>query len=214
MPIGGRFKMASNTDDLAVVFLIPFSAIALLVLLGVLWSPFSALFCAILAGRRDKNIVLYAMVGFVTSLLLFLPGLYIIARLREKPVAEEVVIGAQVFILIIWAFGPLALSILVASNELGANWWWQWWAPKIPWNPVRLVFAAFPVSSIILWAASSMTVVRFVRKMRRHGGIGRSTGLPGILQLTPFFLLPVSLLLSFLLYGTLFAIDPDGTKYP
>lgn len=76
---------------------------------GLLWAPFNALLCFKAAKKRALTGWPYAVAGAAYSILFFLPGLYLLMRLRGNTIHRSQVIAA-------YALCGLAFLILTASS--------------------------------------------------------------------------------------------------
>ena len=101
-----------------ILFLIPVSILAM-AFLGLLWSPFAALTCGLIAQYREKEFMSYAKAGAKCSSLLLLPWFYLLVRLAfGKSLPTFVVISAYVLIYAVWIYfvvlsvGGLLISII------------------------------------------------------------------------------------------------------
>ncbi len=55
---------------------VPFSIIAWFIfVIGVLWSPFSAIACGVAANKRGLEPIGYGLLGFAASLAFFMPSI-------------------------------------------------------------------------------------------------------------------------------------------
>ena len=76
---------------------------------GLLWAPFNALLCFKSAKKRALTGWPYAVTGATYSILLVLPGLYLLLRLRDNTIHRSQIIAA-------YALCGLAFLILTASS--------------------------------------------------------------------------------------------------
>lgn len=99
-----------------ILFWIPVSILAM-AFLGLLWSPFAALICGLIAQYRKKEFMPYAGAGAKCSLLLVLPWFYLLVRLAfGKSLPTFVVISAYALIYAVWIyFVVLSVGVLLIS---------------------------------------------------------------------------------------------------
>ena len=76
---------------------------------GLLWAPFNALLCFNAAKRRGLSGRPYAIAGAAYSILLALPGLHLLMRLRGSTIHSSQVIAA-------YAICALAFLVLTVSS--------------------------------------------------------------------------------------------------
>ena len=82
--------------------------------IGLLCAPLVGLTCYILAARRGLDALRYAVAGAVCSALLLLPGIYVVARLRDIPVPRIIVAAAYALVYTLWLcwlYGYIAVIV-------------------------------------------------------------------------------------------------------
>lgn len=86
----------------------------ILIVVGALWSPFAGLICANIARNKGADILRYRKEGTQASLHQFLPWLYVVSLMRERPVSEQVVRLGYIIIYALWFLGPIGMWVAVA----------------------------------------------------------------------------------------------------
>lgn len=114
--------------QMVIFFFAPFGILfgaAIFLAFGLLWSPFAALICALIAHIRGLSVRRYARAGAVYSALFFLPWVYLVARMFGKSVPKQVV--AAVYIILyggVWLCGTAGLAVLgflISSTAQGIS---------------------------------------------------------------------------------------------
>ena len=93
---------------------------ALFVAGGILWSPFAALICALIASIRGLPIRRCALAGAVYSILLFLPWVYLVARMLGKSIPKQVVVAVYILLYgVVWLYGTAGFAVFafLASSQ-------------------------------------------------------------------------------------------------
>ena len=99
-------------------FLTPLFVPALVTLVGVapagavslLWAPFGALVCAVLARRRGLSPRRYAFAGAAHSAFFFLPWVYLVARMLGWVIPKPLIAIPYAVLYAAWLQGPFQLS--------------------------------------------------------------------------------------------------------
>ena len=92
--------------------------IGLLTALGLAWMPFGAFIYAREGKRKGQSPVRYAFTGAVSSLLFYIPWLYIKKWIEGKPVPRKNIICAYAFLYVAWISGPFALWSVVFFSSV------------------------------------------------------------------------------------------------
>ena len=99
--------------EIASALVITFSL--LLLVIGVLWSPFGALICTRVASARGMPHWGPAEAGAKWSLLFFFPWIYILLRILGKRLSDKVVVGAYIVLYLACLLGPILFNVLLAG---------------------------------------------------------------------------------------------------
>lgn len=86
----------------------------LLLLFGVLWTPFAALITARVASARDMASGRMAEAGAKWSLPFFFPWIYLLLRILGKRISDRIVTGAYIVLHLVCLLGPILFNILLA----------------------------------------------------------------------------------------------------
>ena len=78
--------------------------------ISMVWTPFGALICALIAGRRGLSRRRYAIAGAAHSALFFLPWVYLAARMLGWAIPKPLVVIFYVVLYAAWLQGPFQLS--------------------------------------------------------------------------------------------------------
>ena len=87
----------------------------LLLLFGVLWSPFAALITTRVASARDMASGRMAEAGAKWSLPFFFPWIYLLMRMNGKRISDKVVVGAYVVLYLACLLGPILFNVLLSG---------------------------------------------------------------------------------------------------
>lgn len=153
-----------------------FVALFLLVVGSLLWSPFAAAICGRIARKNglDHEPNEYSRAGFVCSCYLFWPWVYLVSRMRGKPLDDGLVIVAYFVLFPLWMFGTFFPAL-----ELS---WAFFWAENATFGPFgslkeryaladaiwSLIFSMAPaLIALVIWAISLWKICRIYRKYRR-----------------------------------------------
>ena len=99
------------------LILVPFIAISLGLVLGLVWAPFGALVCSLVARRKGLERRRFAVAGALYSLFFFWPWVYLLLRMYDRSVPRFLVRGAYIMLYgAIWPFGSL-IFFVVAGNS-------------------------------------------------------------------------------------------------
>lgn len=131
----------------------------ILILMGLLWAPFAAVICAVIAFRRGLNPWFYAWKGMGHSVQLFLPWFYLVKRMRGRSFHRRTVVGNYASLYAVWLFGPIIGGLVViaaAFEEPGVE--------------------SYLLTMIIMLTQTAMNIFMSIRSIR--GVIqGRSSGI-------------------------------------
>ena len=170
-------------EALLLAFVVPLLVMLYTVMAGVaavIWAPFGALICAIIAWRRRLSPWRCALAGAVCSALFFLPWVYLAARMLGWTISKPLVVLAYFVLYASWWLGPMRYSYTVWSE--GPVQYLALWI--CAWVLIMLTMAV----SILM-----MTTPRFdkVNPFRRasQDDAPMPGALPGLVYLLPFALL-------------------------
>ena len=173
------FEVIFYTFGGFIIFFAPvlgFVALFFLVVASLLWSPFAAAICGRIARKNglDPEPNEYGRAGFVCSCYLFVPWVYLISRMRGKPLDAALVIVAYFMLFPLWMFGTFFPAIGLS--------WALFWAENGAFGPfgslkglydpsdtiLSLVFSIAPaLIALALWAISLWKICRAYRRYRR-----------------------------------------------
>lgn len=146
---------------------------------GLLWAPFNALLCFKAAKKRALTGWPYAVAGAAYSILLALPGLHLLMRLRGNAIHRSQVIAA--YVLCGLAFLVLTVSsyglFLVTGTEFYAYEAW-----------VSSIYGYFGVAMLLLPVIASAELYAFLKNVHplyRNSKEGQRYLLNRV-QLSPF----------------------------
>ncbi len=182
--------------------------------LGVVWSPFSMIICAIAAYKKNLDVSGIAWSGFGASLLFWLPGIYFLGRLLGIPIPRKVVVATYVFVFAAWLLGPIPGGISYAREELTFvdEATLEWVKSLGYWNLQVFLLVSIPTVSSALWIASLWTVLRAGARNSRPSGPSRESPMPSPQYLMPFILLAVSFMFAFVAWFIGFGLGGQGVR--
>lgn len=132
---------------------------AVLILSGAIWSPFAAVKAWRLARRAGLSPVRYALLGALYSVLLVVPSVYLLRRLRGQSLPRNLVVASYwVLYGVIWGFGAIL--------PYGAVLWFlvEYEVYRDPGSDVSLDgmigFAALWTATVIALTVSAWMVIR------------------------------------------------------
>ena len=96
-----------------VTALLSMSAPALLLSVGLPWTPFAALICAMSARKKGLDVRRHAIAGAVCSALMFLPWVYLIFRMNGIKIPDALVRLFYIGAFASWALGGAGLTLFV-----------------------------------------------------------------------------------------------------
>ena len=156
-------------------------ALLLLIPLGIVWMPFAAAICGIIARKRGLD----PGDGYIKAVLsssfwLFVPWFYLVSRMCGKPLPHTLVIAAYCVLFLLWAFGTW-----VPAFVLSGIFFWTDGDPFGPFNKLgeqyelfsailtSTIAIAVPFATLMLWAILLRQMYRIYRNYRR-GGVNAS----------------------------------------
>lgn len=162
--------------------ILAFVALFFLVVASLLWAPFAAAICGRIARKNflDPEPHKYTKAGLICSCCLFGPWVYLVSRMRGKPLADGLVIVAYFMLFPLWMFGTFFPAL-----ELS---WALFWSENAKFGPfgrlkelyhpndaiLTLIFSTAPALIVLaLWAISLWRMGRIYRNYRR-GSLRRS----------------------------------------
>ncbi len=157
---------------------------------SMVWAPFGALICALIAWRRGLSPRRCAIAGAVCSALFFLPWVYFAARAMGWSVPKPLVVFSYVLLYLTWWRGPFQFSYIIWSG--GRDPYPALWL--CAWALITLAMAA----SLLMTTTPIFDKVNPFRRASRDDGPMRDT-LPNPVYLLPFALLWGSVLIVFAL---------------
>ena len=161
----------------------PLAVLALLLLipLGIVWAPFGAAICGRIARKRgldpgDE----YIIAGLASSFWLFVPWIYLVSRMRGKPLPHTLVFIAYTMLFLLWMFGTWVPALVLS--------WTFFRGDERVWGPfdklgeqyelsgailTSTIAIAVPIVTLMLWALLLWQMSRHYRNYRR-GGVNAS----------------------------------------
>ena len=80
----------------------------------IIWSPVAAVICGLTAHKRGLNVLRYAIFGAVCSMLLFVPWLYVLRRMRNEQKETKMLSFNYDALYIMWGVWILSnLSVVI-----------------------------------------------------------------------------------------------------
>ena len=108
--------MDFGTEVALALYLVAVSALLFIPLsmpLGILWSPFGALICALIARRRGLPVKYYAGMGAWYCALLLLPWIYLVLRMMGRAVSRGWISFGYFILYAVWFIGSVCLMALI-----------------------------------------------------------------------------------------------------
>lgn len=118
--------------------------------LCVAFAPFAALIAAYIARRRNLPALRYALLGALGAACFIMPWIYLIQRMRNKPIALGTANAAYTTLYALWFFvllGNLLHAIYLDNYSI------PWWIPDIELYIPMLV-------GLAMWAATWVLLAR------------------------------------------------------
>ncbi len=95
------------------IFILVFSfGLTYLTIPGLVWSPFAALICALIARSKGLNIRRYALSGAIHSSGFLLPWIYLMLRMYSISVPRGIVKSVYILLYTAWLIGPILYSAI------------------------------------------------------------------------------------------------------
>lgn len=88
------------------------------VVLSILWMPFSAAICAVIARERGMSAGRYSLLGGLHAFLFLFPSFYLIVRMFGRTPSAWVAVGAYVILYLYWLVGPVIGGDAELAREL------------------------------------------------------------------------------------------------
>ena len=169
--------------------------VILLAPVGLLWAPFAAGICGLIALARKREGMAYASAGAKSSATLFLPFFYVLVRALGGSLPVVAVRGTYAFFYAIWVMWVGVQSYFMIE-VLG-----QLLSPRHSLNSdlgliITLVFSLFVPLSVFLWVFSLKRLLRRTRPAEDDLGSPHRL-LPAPAYLEPFAWFLVAALLHF-----------------
>lgn len=93
----------------------------LVLVFGIVWSPFAALICARAGSNVGTSGGDLARTGMVHSVLFFIPWVYFLLRIRNRRISDRVVVGTYVVLYLACLLGPILFNLLLAAAILNVQ---------------------------------------------------------------------------------------------
>ena len=106
-------------DQIEIVSASIVSYSVLILIIGVLWSPFAALICEEVASDSGKSAGRFFKAGALHSILLFFPWVYLLLSMHGKSISNRVVWSAYGVLYLACLLGPILFNVLLAREILG-----------------------------------------------------------------------------------------------
>ena len=88
-----------------------------MIALGVVWAPFAAFICGIIAAARGANPYSYALAGAVHAALFVLPWFFLVARMFGRSIPWPMTALATIVVYVAWA--ALSLTFFLGVPAIG-----------------------------------------------------------------------------------------------
>ena len=96
--------------------------------LCIAFAPFAALISNYIAWRRNLPIVRYALLGALGAACFIMPWIYLIQRMRNKPISLETANAAYTILYALWFFvllgDAMGNNYLDVSDRVPGSAWW------------------------------------------------------------------------------------------
>ena len=127
-----------------------FLFVTIMLIIGVIWSPFTAIICGMLSYKRGLNVIFYSIIGMIYSALFFLPWLYVVRRIRSEDTFTDSEIKSLYWTLFISWTGYLIFHIYV-TIMIFSDAWSPEYLKTLALTFTLLSFVAFAVSIISIY---------------------------------------------------------------
>jgi len=157
----------------------------------IVWSPFAAVMCGRVARKRRLNILRYSIIGAIYSVLLFVPWMYIMQRMRHEHNTTEEFTFDYNLLYVMWGFwifdiaaGVIFMMFWVAgADPIPAGWSWNYLSREYL---VWLMQGAIPLTGALLWIISRKgTAGRLAAESEETRNVGDDE-LANLLDIRPF----------------------------
>ena len=129
---------------------------------GILWAPFGALICAILARKRGMNAWRYAAVGALYSVLFFWPWVYLVARMDDRTLHRGLIVLFYFGVYVLWL---CVIGVLVYIGIYNHPGWAQVANLSNPWVWLSSGDLTAAGAGVVTWCVS------LVRHIKRYKAI-------------------------------------------
>lgn len=165
----------------------------LLALVGLLWSPFAAAICGGVAHRKGWEGDKSAADGFLGSIFLFLPWVYMLSRLHGRPMGGGTVIAGYIMLFPLWLFGAIIPGAIMS--------WTLFWGGNADYGPFGALRAQYILNQLwmtsmgsiasefaglLLWAVMLWKMWRICRKYRQNVPVAAQGRLVAPVYMRPF----------------------------
>lgn len=160
-------------------------------LVGLIWAPFAAITCILIAHSKSLNVIRYGVVGAVYSAAFILPWIYLTLRMFGVRTKRGIVLFVYCALYIcVWMPGPIAINIVIALE-------------------------LFPSISTLILIVNVLIGIKSIRAIQRRDRYDRrndtslamkysqehvndmwTKSLPDSTYIVPFALIPIWILLS------------------
>ena len=105
------------------IILVPYYvAILLFQIFCIVWAPYASSTCAGIARRRGLDANRYGRIGFIYSVLLFVPWLHLKRRMQDMPFSFGTNSFDYTFLYLLW-LGVIAANAIVLLMTVGIEGW-------------------------------------------------------------------------------------------
>ena len=149
---------------------------------GLIWMPFAAATCAVVARRKGFDVKAYSVAGAVYSVLFVIPWIYLVLRMHGISVSRRVMHSIYVVMYVyVWMLGLMVLNVIMVFDS--------------DWRGVGILLL---LVNMITWIVSADMVQRRNRYdreqealiVRRHNveyeNEMKQTSLPHFVYIIPF----------------------------
>lgn len=166
-----------------------FFLMAWLAVLSLVWAPFAASICALIAKRNKLSASRYAITGAAYSILFFIPWVYLLTKLLKRPLPVSMIRLGYFFLYTLWILGPIGfiITLLIVFSETFRG---QTERPTI--GAYIFLLACIAMLALSRW---QVNIAREVSENRRS--LPRLLPLP-FLYLSPFIYAYINVLLMLL----------------
>ena len=180
----------------------------IILILGVIWSPFSAVACSMAAHKNIREGIAYEWIGLVSSLVFLMPGICLLARLRSGSYSPKLVAVAYITVLFVWLFAPTSNWIHMTITDLGNPETRVYLATLDDWNQRVFLYLAPLLISMIMWMVCLLSGIRILAHRRSQSEVSIRNVVHSRSFLMPFYLAPVSILIMSLAFLQMWGLQP------